>query len=226
MGVIIFTIVLLLIGGVVFATLILLQKKKTREQYLEELIKFTEGKLEPIENGIYENSFRVLFEYEGERFIYEDIEKQGFRGKVYFAYLKIKASSDLTLTVRGKDRSLKVLSSIFLASEISTEKVGNAASLEVPSFLNDCNIYTNDVYQTNRFLADKKIAAIFKKFKNFDASGLPFLPIEIVEGLITLSFSSEPTFHPNLNQLMSDVGSISDHADTMLTLAYKLKTSV
>lgn len=223
MEIVIVSIVVLFTGGLIYAGLAFFQKKKTREQYLGELAKFVEGKIEPIENGVYENSFRMQFEYEGQQFIYEDIEKQGFKGKVYFAYLKVKTTSTLTLTISAKDQPLKMVSKIFLASEVSAEKIGSSNPFVTLDFLKDCHVYTNNNRMASRFLGDKKISAIFKKMKNLDSARRPFMPIEIVNGMVTLTFSSDPQFHPNLTQLMSDVGSISDHADRLLMIVRKLK---
>ena len=93
-----------------------LKKKKTREQFLQDLAEFLEGTLEPIEDDANPNSFRIRFKYSGVDFVYEDFEKLGFKDKIYIAYLRAKTTSRLTLTFSAKKRSTKIRTDIFIAS--------------------------------------------------------------------------------------------------------------
>jgi len=199
------------------------KKKKTREQFLKELANFLEGVVEPIEDRAYENSFMIRFEFEGEKFVYEDLEKSGFKDKFYFAHLKVKTPSKLTLTFAGKKRSMKIRSDIFIASDVSTQQDAARIQLQIPAHLKDLNVYTNDKVIANHFLEDKKVASIFKQLKNTDMRGNSFLPVEIVDGMVTLEFSSETTYRPNLPALKSDIPTIEDYSDKLMVLVRKLK---
>ena len=216
-------IVLLFLGGIILLSAKSPLEKKTREHFLQELADFLEGTLEPIESDAGENSFRIKFRFKGEEFVYEDMEKQGFKDKVYKAYLKAKIPNKLTLTFTEKRRSTKIRTDIFIASEVSTDYVNEYVQLRVPKYLKDLKVFTNDSVATNKIFEDNKTAAIFKKFKNVDNRGYPFLSIGIVEGEIILEFRSIKTCYPNVFDLRADVSSIDDYLEKLMVIIRKLK---
>ena len=166
MSMLLVLIVLLFLGGIILLSTKSPLKKKTRAQFLQELADLLEGVLEPIEDNEGENSFRIKFQFKGQEFVYEDLEKKGFKEKIYKAYLKARTPSKLTLTFTEKRRSTKIRTDIFIASEVSTEHVNEHVQLQVPENLKDLKVFTTDPVAANQIFEDNKTAAILKKFKN------------------------------------------------------------
>ena len=219
---IIVLVVVLLIGGIILLSGKSPLRKKTRELFLEDLAKNFEGNLEEVDNEMYSNSFRIRFQFSGQDFIFEDLEKVGFKDKVYGAQIKVATPSKFTLSFAGKRRSTKIRTSIFLASEISSQNVGHNLQLEVPKFLSDFDVYTNDTIIANRIFEFGKTLSVFKQLMNRDSSGYSFMPIEIVNGTIVLEFYSDKTLQPNLSSLYNDVSSFEDYLNKLMTLVRKL----
>lgn len=222
---------MVLVGALFIIAIILLSvkspfKKKSREQFLQDLAKFLEGKVEPINDETYPNSFRIRFKFSGEDFIFEDWEKQGFKDKIYIAYLKVQTPSRLTLTFAEKKRSTKIRTDIFIASDVSSQSVERTVKLQAPEHLNDLNIYTNDTIAANEILETKRISSIYKQLKNIDPRGYAFMPIEISNGCVILEFYSEKMFQPKLSTLYRDVSFIENYLDNLMTFVRALQKSL
>ena len=215
-------VVILLIAGIILLSGKSPLVRKTREQFLQELAHFLEGTLESIAGEAGESSFRIRFQYDGQECVYEDLEKQGFKRKVYEAYLKTKTPSKLTLTFTEKERSMKITTNIFIVSEIQTQYVDQQVRLEVPQYLKDMNVFTNDPNEVNKILEDNKTAAVLRKFKNVDPRGYPFLSIGILEGVVVLVFHSSRTCEPNIANLRSDIPSIDSYLEKLMPIVRKL----
>jgi len=223
MNVLVILIVVVLMAGIILLSgKSPLKKRRTRKQFLQELAEFLEGTLEPIEDDIYSNSFRIRFKYSGEDFVFEDFEKKGFKDKVYIAYLRVTAPSRLTLTFTEKERLSKIRTDIFIASDISSQQDGRTVRLQVPKHLNDLNVSTNDIAAANKLFEIGKISSILKQFKGMDSRGLSFMPIEIVDGVITMEFYSEKTLQPNLSTLYNDISSIEDYSNKLMVFVRNL----
>jgi len=216
-------IILLFVGGIVLLSAKSPLETKTREQFLQELAAFLHEKLEPIEDEEHKNSFRIRFEFDGESFVYENLEKQGFKGKIYKSYLKVKIPSKLTLTFTEKRRSMRIRNDIFIASEISAQDIDKSIQLQVPKSLKDMNVFSNDPAEANRIFEDRRIEAIFRQFKNVDDRGYPFLSIGIVDGAVILEFYPQERFTPNLSALQSDIASIEDLLEKLIVVVRKFK---
>ncbi len=215
--------VLVLLGGIILLSAKSPLKKQNREEFLRELAKFLEGTLEPIGEDEEGGSFQIRFKFKNEEFLYEDLETRGFKGRVYKVYLRIKTSSKLTLTFTEKKRSTKIRSDIFIASEVSAQYMNPQAQLQVPGHLKDLKVFTNDISEANKILEDKRITDIFKKFKNVDTRGYPFLSLGIVSGVVILEFHSVKTCKPNISALREDMTSIDDYLEPLLVITHKLK---
>ena len=216
-------IILLFGGGIILLGGRLPSKSKTRKAFLQELADFLEGKLEPIEQEHHENSFRIVFKFSGEEFIYEDFENQGFKDKVYKAFLKVKTPSKLTLTFTEKKHSTKIKTDIFLASEVSTDYVNEHVQFQVPKSWGALHAFTNDPADANELFEDKRIVSVFKQFKNVNTRGYPFLSIKIVEGEVILEFFSAKSVKPSLTALRADTASIEDYLEKLLVVVRRLK---
>ncbi len=200
-------------------------RKLTREKFLEELTKFLEGKIEVIDDDKEDGkSFRIRFEFKGEGFLYEDLESKGFKGKIYRSYLKIKTPSQLTLTFTEKERSTKILSSdILIASEVVAQYIDANAFLQVPEYLKDLKISTNDTEEANRLLEDKRIASLFRKYRNVDARGYHFLCLGIIDGVVILEFRPEKSNKPSISAIQENISSIDDYLEELIVFSRKLR---
>ena len=217
-------VVLALLAGIILLSAKSPLRKLTREKFLEELAKFLEGTMEPINDGEDAGkSFRILFKFKGEEFVYEDLETQGFKDKVYKTYVKVKTPSKLTLTFTEKKRSTRIRSDIFIASDISTQHINEEASLQVPESLKDLKAFASDISEANKLLEDKKIVSVFKKYKNIDTSGYPFLSLGIIDGVVILEFRSAKTDKPNISALREDISSIDNYLEQLIMIVRKLK---
>ena len=221
-GFFILVVVLLLVGIIILSGPSQL-KKRTREERLQDLAKFLEGTLEPIEDEGYSNSFRIRFKFSDEDFVFEDWEKQGFKDKVYMAYLKVKTPNCLTLNFSEKERSTKIRTDIFIASDVPSQQIGRTVQLQVPKHLNDLNVSTNDTTAANELLEVGKISSIFKQFKNKDSRGRSFMPIKIINGVVTLEFYSDKILKPNLLTLYSDISSIDGYLNKLMVFVRELR---
>jgi len=221
-GFFILIVVLLLVGIIILSGPSQL-KKRTREECLQDLAKFLEGTLEPIEDEGYSNSFRIRFKFSDESFVFEDWEKQGFKDRVYTAYLKVKTPNPLTLNFSGKERSTKIRTDIFIASNVSSQQIERTVQLRVPKHLNDLNVSTNDTTVANELLEVGKISSIFKQFKNKDSRGISFMPIKILNGVVTLEFYSDKILKPNLSTLYSDISSIDGYLNKLMVFVRELQ---
>jgi hypothetical protein len=193
-------------------------------EFLQKLEKFLDGRLETIDNQ--ENSFRINFTFEGQPFVYEDIEDKGFKDKNYKAFLKAQTSQQLTLNFTEKGQSTRIRSEIFLASEIPNEPIQESIKVHVPNSLQDFNIHTNNPVRANKLLEEKKIAHIFSVFKNVDKRGNPFMSLAIIDGMVILEFHSAPSYKPNLKALRDSIRSVEDYLDTLLVVINKLNETV
>lgn len=221
-GFVILVIVLLLAGIILLSGPSKLDKR-TREEYLKDLTKFLEGTLEPIEDELISNSFRIRFKFSNEDFIFEDWERKGFKEKIYSAYLIVKTSNRLTLKFSEKERSTKVRTDIFIASDVSSQEISRTTHLQLPKHLKDLNVSTNDTTAANELLDEGKISSILKQFKSKDSRGYSFMPLKIVDGTVTLEFYSDKILKPNLVALYSDISSIDGYLKKMMVFVRELK---
>lgn len=215
-----FLIVLIFLGGIILLNMKSPAGKRTREQFLQELSKFLEGALEHSDD---DNVYRIKFRFKGEEFVYEDHEEQGFKDKVYKAYLRVKTPSKLTLTFTEKKRSMRIKSDIFIASEVSTQDVKEYVQLQVPKFLKDLKVFTNNPDHANEIFDDRKMTAVLKRFKNVDNRGFPFSSLLIVKGEVILEFRSMKACYPNMFNLQADIPSIDDCLERLIVVVRKLK---
>jgi hypothetical protein len=220
---IIFLVIVLLVAGIILFSETSKVKKRTREQFHVDLAKYLEGALEPIEDAAHPNSFRIRFKYSGEDFVFEDFEKEGFKDKVYNAHLKVKTPSKFTLTFTEKKRSSRIRSDIFFSSEISSQQAASHIQLLVPKHLNDLNVFTNDGIMANKLFETGKVSSILKQLKNTDSRAYPYMPLEIVDGVIVLEFYSDKMLQPNLLVLYNDISSMEGYLEKMMVFVRALQ---
>ena len=211
-----------LVAGIVYFSLITTSgRKKTREQFLKELADSMEGSVEPLHDPLQPNAFRVIFNFEGEKFIYEDIEELSFREKLFKGYLKCQTPSSLDLYVTEKEKSNKIIQPElqFSAHKNFKEKI----KVHVPRSLRQFNVYTNHPQEANILLGDEKIAQVFAGFKNADSRGHPFLSLKILHGEVVLEFHSTVVYTPNRTDLINNVALMENYVQKLLLIVNKLK---
>lgn len=210
----------LLVAGIVFLSSQSVSTEKSREEFLREVAKLIDGKLEALAGQ--EGCYQILFNFEGQHFTYEDVEDKGFSGKLNKAYLKAETATKLVLSFTEKERKTKILSNIFIASSIPDEPIKENKKVNVPEALKSFAVHTNDIAMTNRFLEDAKVVDVLCQFKNSDPRGFLSLPFKIVDGVVMLEFSSSHRFKPNLPMLKSNVHLLENYLDQLLIIIAKL----
>ena len=205
--------IIVAVVGIILLSGTTLLRKKTREEYLQELVQFLEGKLSPLEG--YENSFRITFQYEGRAFEFQDIEDKGFAGLGHKAFLRTQTDSVLTLSFTEAARS-GIRSNIVQASQISSKET---SSLTIPEELKEFKIFTNQIKQAGALFFDDTILDIFVNYKQQDPHGHPLMPLRIQDGWLSLEFFSGINMHPNLFDLQNSVSKIERYLKHFLILA-------
>ena len=217
-------VVLALLAGIVLLSAKSPLRKLTRKEFLQELTKFLEGVIELIDDDEEGGeSYRIRFKFKKEEFVYEDHEKQGFKGKIYRSYIKLVTPSKLTLTFTEKKRSTKVRSDIFIASEVSSKYIEEGDTLQIPEYFKDLKVFASNVPEANKILEDKKIVSFLRKYKNVDTRGYPFLSFGILDGVIILEFRSIKAGRPSISSLRENVSSVDDYLEQLILIARKLK---
>jgi len=218
--------IVFLIVGMVVAIIYLgsgsAHKRPSRKKFLEKMVSFLEGRLEDLEQ--YKNSFKIVFDYKGQTFWFEDIEEQGFHGEnTYKAFLKAKTSSPLTICLTERSRS-SVRPNVENIQDISNRWAQDRAEVGLPKELEEFSIYTNHPSQTRALLSDEKIAKIFSAFKNRGSRGYPSMSLEVMDGTVVVAYHTQDDLLPSLLDLQQNISSIEKYLDMMLKVTEKIKT--
>jgi hypothetical protein len=92
--------------------------------------------------------------------------------------------------------------------------------------LNIFHLHTNNSEVAKILLNDPEVFNIFKGFINFDSRGHPMMSLEVLDGVITLRFHSQGALEPNLLDLRSNVTTIENYFDRIVTLENKLMSLI
>ena len=183
-----------------------------RKKYLNKFSQLVEGNLETIEGS--DNSYRVRFRYQGNDFIYEDIEEEEFRQRKYHqGYLKAPTGTDLVLSFMEKERSTIV------ETGAARARSNALTSRKLKAF----EIYSNNQMLAEALMADDEVVDIFAAFKNVDHRGHPFMAMEILEGCLVLRFYSTEGFKPSLFSLQNNVSAVEGFLDRMVKVIRKVQ---
>ncbi len=218
-------VIVLLVGGIVYFSLTVSGRKKTREQFLRELAEFMEGSLESFHGPDQPNAFRVVFDFEGEKFIYEDLEEVSFHEKLFKGYLKSQIGTPLDLYFTEKEKSEKIIQpgTHFQSPKSVGQSFKEKIKVDMPKILRHFNVYTNHAEDTNSLLADDKVARVFAEFKNADSRGRSFLSLRILHGEIILDFYSAGNYTPSRSDLMNNVASMENYVKKFLLIIKRIK---
>ena len=215
------TMVLLIVGIVLLESVHSPFKKRSREVSLQSLAKFVEGRLESISDQA--GGFRICFTFEGQEFIYEDVQEKGFGENAYKGYLKAETGCPFSLMFTEKERGGSARLELLIPSQLPDEPSQAGVKLDVPEILKDLNIHTNNPAFANKLFGDKKVLNIFTEFKNIENRGYALSPLKIIDGTVILEFQSLPARHPNLQTLYNDIPTIEIYVDKLRLLVNKLK---
>ena len=214
-------IIFCLLAGIIFINWQKPVKMQLRKEFLKKMENLLEGKCVPIDGQ--DNNYRIKFTYEGEDFIYEDIQEKGIKENFNKAYLKAITQSNFTLKFSGKEKKGAVRTEVFIASKAFDKNIEQASVMKLPKELEDFNMFSNDPQKVNKLLEDEKVVQIFFEFINEDARGYKTVSLSIVDGIIILEFHSAATLKPSIFSLRSNLSSLEGYLDKQLFLLEKIK---
>jgi hypothetical protein len=220
MPIVLLVFVIISIAAIIFLSRHTFVQSKDKNQFLKELARQVQGKLEAIEGQ--ENSYRVTFHFEGYDLIFEDIELTGFQEKITKGYLRLKMKNRFTLIFTELERSGGVRADTFMPTKINEASLTQMMKVYLPKNLSDMIVKTNDPYISNKLFEDPKVLPIFTKYRNVDTRGYPSMSLRIVDGIIVLEFSTAAGVNPNLNNLRTNIGSFENYIDEIILIAKKL----
>jgi hypothetical protein len=199
-----------LIIGVVIAALLTivilsLPNRKEGEEgkfdYLQRLAKFLEGTVEKSLN--YDYAFVISFTSKGKTLTFEDIEEEGLGGdKFCKGVLRCKTAGDLTLSFTERASSSRS-SSKSVGESFLGWSAGSGAII-LPKELQEFECFTNDAEITRELFKNEETRRVFVRFKNFDHRRHPIMSLEVIEGVVTLTFRPQMDFHPSLSVIQDN----------------------
>jgi len=219
--------VFIVIIGVIIVGIILLGnqspvRKKSREEFLKELTEFLYGQSKQMEGE--KNCCQISFNFEGQDFVFEDIEENLFGSISNKASLRTKTATHITLHFSEKEKSMRICSDVLIVSDIKEKSGQPSVQVQVPKGLEELKIMTSNPEEVNKFFEDKKVVQIFAAFKNINNRGGHSLALKIVEGEVILDFYSDNHFNPSLEILHKNIPSMEDYLDQMLLIVRKLNS--
>ncbi len=215
------SLILAIIGGILLFFWKFPMKKKTREVYLKEMEKRLEGKCEPIEGS--GNSVRIKFYYDGNEYIYEDIEEQGLSESSYKAYIKANKQDGFVFEFVEKKKNRSVKSDIFIASDVLDQDGEVSSDFSLPKEFAHFTAYSNDYLLAGKLLQDSKVVNVFREFINKDPMGYYYVSVKMDKEAAILEFSSSSSSNPNIHYLRSDPSCIEKYLEKLACLVNKAK---
>ena len=211
-------------AAIIAATVYLLTAKSPQRQtprlvYLNALAKYLEGRVTPLTD----NSYQILFLYEGKNFIFEDVEDVAIHKTIFKGLLKLKVDRPFTLSFMERPRTAIRSNISSTTSEFTTVWAEDSGAVRSPKALSEFQIMTNNPQMANLLLADQESVAVFARFKNQNNRGLPVMSLEILEGVLTLKFHSTEDLKPALMDLQHNVTRIDEYLDQMLIVLKKVQ---
>lgn len=214
-------IICILLAGIILASSNVLSRKPTREQFLQSLEKFLEGKLRPIE-GQREN-FQIDFFFEGQTFVYEDVIDRGFKEEARKGYLKTRIHADFSLYFSEKPRSTTMKTDVFISSQVPDGPTRPDAWVALPPSLKGLDVQTNNIRLANKLLANAKIVEILLEFRSVDSRGYPSMSWKIADGVMILEFHPAEGKVPSYRDLTSRISAIEDYLEELSKIVRFLK---
>lgn len=193
------------------------QTKETREEFLDKLAKFLEGRVEPIKER--DNSFRLYFKYYEKQFVFEDMLEAGFSKEVNNAYLKNKTNKTLNLKFKPIEKGGIVHSETLMVSRLNSANFQEKIEIKLPEELKVFKIETDDPIQVKALLENPQVAEILSYYKDSDVKGIHRMSLKIQNGVIFLEFQPSVMRHPSLVSLRTNYQLINDHLEKLSILS-------
>lgn len=217
-------IIVLLLAGIVILSRPAPALKRSREDFLQQLVNFLDGRLEPMAEQ--PNGYRIQFQFDSHDFIYEDIVEPGFKEAINKAYIKAKTSSSFSLYFTEKEAATSFRVDTLIVTELAKQPVYENVKIVLPKGFEKLKAFTNDPQTANKFLEDPRILSAYREFKNQDARGFLSVALLIVDGALVLELLPVGNFRASLIALQSHIPSIEDYLEKLVIIIDKLnKTS-
>lgn len=215
------TVIVLLVGGILFLSSHSNTRKKTRDELKRMIERFVDAKSVPIE-GTAGDSYRIHFTYNGKACIYEDLEAVGFVDRVHKSFLKVPTTSKLTVQFTEKKHQRTIGGGSMLASEMLNDAHAGPR-VQIPKELQMFSVFTNDAVKVNALFSDWWIRRIFNEFKHMDRQGRPTSSLRIMDGVIILDFHSSGLVHPKSLDFEGNMASLESYIKKLMRIRDKIE---
>lgn len=215
------TVIVLLVGGILFLSSHSNTRKKTREELKKLIENYVDAKSVPVEGGAGD-SYRINFTYDGKACIYEDLEAVGFVDRVHKSFLKIPTTSKLTIQFTEKKHQRTIGGGSMLASEMLNE-ANMGPRVQIPNELQMFSVFTNDTVKANGLFSDWWVRRIFNEFKNMDRQGRPTSSLRIMDGVIILDFHSSGLAHPKSLDFEGNMATLEGYVKKLMRIRDKIE---
>lgn len=213
MGLIIWVVVIILIGGIVFLSADI-EKKDTRKKHLDGLIDLLHAEQHDISGRV--NSYELRFEYRKAPFLYEDIEDKVFEKVIYRGFLRLNLPIQFNVVFTEHKKTSFRSIPLFLAQSSSA---ATSNKIESPKGFKEFDIFSNKPEVATKLFEDDAVARAFAKFKNKDINGRPEMALEIVDGVLVLKFYPlGQQLEPTIFDLRNNVSLIENFLEDMLVI--------
>ncbi len=202
--------VVVLLAGIILINSNILFHKQTREQFLQSLEKFLEGKLRFIIDA-QPGGFQIDFFFEGQAFVYEDVIDRGFKEEARKGYLKTIVHKDFILYFKEKPRSTTIRTELFISSQIPDGPTRPDAWVVLPPSFQGLDVQTNNIRLANKLLANARLVDILLEFRSVDSRGYPSMSWKIADGVMILEFHPASGKTPSYHDLTGRISSIEDY---------------
>jgi len=206
-------IIFVLLAGIILASSNVFARKPTREQFLQSLGKFLEGKLRPIDGQ--PGGFQIDFFFEGQAFVYEDVIDRGFKEEARKGSLKTTIHKDFSLYFTEKPRSTTIKTDVLIVSKIPDEPIRPDTMVALPPSLKGLDVQTNNIRLANKILANARIVDILLEFRSVDSRGYPSMSWKIADGVMILEFHPAEGKIPSYRDLTGRVSAVEDYLEEL-----------
>ena len=196
--------------------------ERRRRRFINELEQFLVANKEIIRGSTFQN-YKLSFDFEGVKFVFEDIEEKSLKGSFNSAYLRVKLPKDLDLMFIGKKESVNIRKDVFLASEMDADDYSTRKKLKSPSELIEFDINSLTPSDISLFLSKRKVLKVLFKLKEKDERGQWFIPLKIVRGEVVITFGPSREMQSSYYRLQANLYQIENYLEYLLILEKEAK---
>lgn len=192
------------------------EQKDKRRRYLESLAELLEAKLEPVPGA--ENSFQIRFLFKNREFVFEDVEDRLQDTAIYRVSLKAKTASNLKVSFTERPRTT-IRANVQSFNDLKSPWTAGADKVILPVDLQGFMLFSNDTKKAIALFANEAVVKIFLSFMSMAKRGHPAMSLEIVDGIVTLSFHPAGELKPTWVDLQNNPSRIEDYLDPLHVIA-------